>query len=449
MSRKTENSNAEKKLSEPFLSFFEKENKKVEMFSLFAMLCLIAAIIFITFDQRLISGCLVIIASSLGILAVRTSTNLLKKVRESLEDISNSNEKKDDVITDFSHRIREPLNNLVIIGDLLIGSGLQKKQKELLETFIASTNNMVTTVNELTMQSAGNISYEDRKSIRFNLISTIQNTIDLFGLKDSANIDFILNKKEFSQYEIIGDPIILKQIFLDIFNTIEGQETSRTTKVTINLKKAKETGNESFVNFRIQTDWNMVLIDEKGLPGNLAAKLISYSKGNFHQEFGNNFTVLDIIIPFYNVVPEIKKQIASSKIEELKKKEVTRKELKDMKILLVEDNIINQKITLLTLQPLVNNIDSATNGKEALDKFGTSNYDLILMDIQMPVMSGLVAAEKIRALESSTNAHIPIIAITANAMLGDKERCISAGIDDYISKPFQPAALIEIIKRYI
>jgi CheY-like chemotaxis protein len=71
------------------------------------------------------------------------------------------------------------------------------------------------------------------------------------------------------------------------------------------------------------------------------------------------------------------------------------------------------------------------------------------MDIQMPVMSGLVAAEKIRALEASTNTHVPIIAITANAMIGDKEKCISAGIDDYISKPFQPSALIEKIKKFI
>jgi CheY-like chemotaxis protein len=125
------------------------------------------------------------------------------------------------------------------------------------------------------------------------------------------------------------------------------------------------------------------------------------------------------------------------------------KELKDLKILLVEDNFINQKITLLTLNPLVYSIDTASNGKEALDRFGTTNYDLILMDIQMPVMSGLLAAEKIRALESTTNSHVPIIAITANAMIGDKEKCMSAGIDDYISKPFQPAALIEKIKKNI
>ena len=437
------------KISEPSMSHFDKEKKKVEQFSLFALITLIVAVILLSFSQILIAGCIVIIATSFGVVAVRTALNLIKKVKESLIEVAGSSENKDDVISNFSHRIREPLNNLVIIGDLLLGSGLQKKQKELLETFIASTNNMVTTVNELTMQSAGNISYEDRKNIRFNLVSTIQNTIDLFNLKDTSKIDFILNNKEFGQYEIIGDPIILKQILLDVFNTVESQNFSRTTKVTINLKKAKETGNETFINFRIQTDWNIVLIDEKGLAGNLAAKLIIFSKGYYHQEFGNNFTVLDIILPFYNAVPEPKKQIASPRIEELKQKKLTHKELKNLKILLVEDNVINQKITLFTLQPVVGSIDTAIDGKEALDKFGTSNYDLILMDIQMPVMSGLLAAEKIRALEASTNGHIPLIAITANAMLGDKERCISAGFDDYISKPFQPYALVEIIKRFI
>ena len=110
---------------------------------------------------------------------------------------------------------------------MLMESGLQKKQKELLETFIASTNNMVTTVNELTMQSAGSLSYEQRKSIRFNLYSTLQNTFDLYSLKDQANIDFILNKKEFRELEYFGDPIILKQIFLDLFNTIENHASEK------------------------------------------------------------------------------------------------------------------------------------------------------------------------------------------------------------------------------
>jgi len=429
--------------------FFEKNMRDLEIWSYAAISGLILGIILLMFDLRLFAGIILIITAAAGILLVRKTVSILLNAKNSLKDVSSSNEKKDDVITNFSHKIREPLNNLVIISDMLMESGLQKKQKELLETFVASTNNMVTTVNELTMQSAGNISLEPRKYIKFNLLSTIQNTIELYSLKDKANIDFILNRKEFSDFECFGDPISLKQIFLDLFNTIENYDSERPTKVTISLKKEKETISEIQVGLRIQTDKNIVLIDEKDSEHSLAARLILTRKGTFTQEFGSNFTVLTINLPFTNIIQESKKHIASPKIGELILKEKVHKELKDIKILLVEDNLINQKITLLTLKPLVNSIDTASNGKEALDKFGTANYDLILMDIQMPVMSGLTAAEKIRALESSTNTHIPIIAITANAMLGDKEKCISAGIDDYISKPFQPSALIDKIKKFV
>ena len=436
-------------LNKPNEEIFEKKRKSIETFSIIALFILIAAALLVSFNLKLPAGCMIIAGACLILFNIRKTSDLNKSFKESLNEFSSLNERRNDVITDFSHRIREPLNNLVIISDMLMESGLQKKQKELLETFIASTNNMVTTVNELTMQSAGNLSYEHRKAIKFNLFSTIQNTIELYGLKDQANIDFILNKKEFSDFESYGDPIILKQIFLDLFNTIETQSSDRVTKVAINLKKTKESGTESTVALRIQTDKPIVLINDLGVEKSLAAKFISSGKGSFTQDVGTNSTVLNIYLPYTNPVPETKLISASQKIEELSQKDKTHKELKDLRILLVEDNLINQKITLLTLKPLVYSIDTASNGKEALDRFGTNNFDLILMDIQMPVMSGLVAAEKIRALESTTHSHVPIIAITANAMIGDKEKCLSAGIDDYISKPFQPAALIDKIKKII
>lgn len=428
---------------------FNRNRKKIEIYSIIALFGMIAAILLISFDQKLLAGCLIILSASIGIIIFKRTNELNKRFKDSFSEFYSLNEKKNDVITDFSHRIREPLNNLVIIADMLMESGLGKKQKELLETFIASTNNMVTTVNELSMQSAGNLSYEPRKAIRFNLLSTIQNTFELYSLKDKANIDFILNKKDFIDQEYFGDPIILKQIFLDIFNTIEDQVSDRAIKVTINLKKTRETELENIIGFRIQTDKSIVLINESSSDKNLTARLISSGKGSFSQEIGSNHTILNIYLPFTNSAGEPRPKTVSPTMEELIPKEKIHKELKDIKILLVEDNLINQKITLLTLSPLVSVIDTASNGKEALDKFGTSNYDLILMDIQMPIMSGLVAAEKIRALESTTNSHVPIIAITANAMIGDKEKCLSAGIDDYISKPFQPAALLEKIKKII
>ena len=449
MISETEKSTKSNGLNKSSEEFFEIKRRIIEKYSIVALFCLISSVVLISFNLKLPAGCMVIAAASIGIITLKKTSDLNKKFRDSLSEFSSLNEKKDDVIIDFSHRIREPLNNLVIISDMLMESGLQKKQKELLETFIASTNNMVTTVNELTMQSAGNLSYEHRKAIKFNLLSTIQNTIELYSLKDKVNIDFILNKKEFSDFECFGDPIILKQIFLDLFNTIEIQTSERVTKVTINLKKTKESGTESIIDLRIQTDNPIILINDIGVEKSLAARFISSGKGTFSQEIGTNSTVLNIFLPYANPVVEAKQSIASQKIEELIQKDKIHKDLKNLKILLVEDNLINQKITLLTLKPLVQSIDTASNGKEALDKFGTTNYDLILMDIQMPVMSGLVAAEKIRALESTTSSHVPIIAITANAMIGDKEKCLSAGIDDYISKPFQPAALIEKIKKII
>jgi CheY-like chemotaxis protein len=433
----------------PIDDFYKVNRKKVDTYSIISLFCLIAAILLISLNLKLPAGCLIVAAASIGVLIVRKSNEINKRYTDSLSEFSTLNEKKDDVITDFSHRIREPLNNIVIIAEMLMESGLQKKQKELLETFIASTNNMVTTVNELSMQSAGNLSYVPRKAIRFNLLSTIHNTFELYNLKDNANIEFILNKKDFGDQECIGDPIILKQIFLDLFNTIENQVSDKAIKVTINLKKVKETDTENIIGFRIQTDKNIVLVNDQEAEKSLASRLISFGKGTFSQESGTNHTILNIFLPFTNPVTEPKQKTASQKMEELIQKEKTHKEVKDLKILLVEDNLINKKITLLTLSPLVRSIDTASNGKEALDMFGTTNYDLVLMDIQMPVMSGLIAAEKIRALELTTNTHVPIIAITANAMIGDKEKCLSAGIDDYISKPFQPAALLEKIKKFI
>jgi CheY-like chemotaxis protein len=427
----------------------EQTRKKSDRLSLIALFCLMAAVILISLNLRLPAGFLVILAASLGIMIYRNSNNLLSNFNESQTGFTNLREKQDEVIASFSHKIREPLNNLVIITDMLGKSGLTKKQQELLDTFIASTNNMVTTVNELSVQSAENIGYEHRKAIRFNLISTLENTFDLYSLKDQANLEFLLNKKELGEAEYFGDPIIIKQIFLDLFNIIEDQASEKAINVTINLKKTRETPTESIVCFRIQTDKNIVLIDESSAERSLAARLIYSGRGTYEQEFGPNHTILNVCLPLANPVAEQKQKPVSPTMEELAPKQRVKKELKDARVLLVEDNLINQKITLLTLSPLVGTIDTASNGKEALDKFGTTNYDLILMDIQMPVMSGLVAAEKIRALESSTNSHVPIIAITANAMIGDKEKCLAVGIDDYISKPFQPSALLEKIKKII
>ncbi len=427
---------------------FARKRNLIEIYSIVSLICLILSIVLLSFGVRLLSGILIISGATLVILISRKTGSLLRTVRESMEEASTSNEKKEDVIAGFSHRIREPLNNLVVISDLLLSTELQKKQKELVETFIASTNNMVTIVNELTMESAGNISFVTRKPIRYNMLSTIQNTIDLFRQKEKANLDFIFSRKDYSEYECTGDPIIIKQILLDIFNTIEARDSGMPVKVNISLKKERQSEHVNNIDLRIQTDRNIRFIDHEGGKGQLAARLISRKKGTYSQEQGENFSVLNVRIPFAcpSSVPAPAGRTETGAIIE---KERVRKEMKDARILLVEDNLINQKITLLTLKPFVSTVDTASNGSEAIGKLKASDYDLILMDIVMPVMDGIMAAEKIREMEAGSGKRVPIIAITANAMIGDREKCLSAGIDDYISKPFQPAALVEKISQLL
>jgi len=426
---------------------FAADLKKTGNLTVFAFLCLIAGLILITFKLFLPAGLLVICGALLFTMVLKNYTRLLTVLSADFLDLRNQNKKKENVITDFSHRIREPLNNLVVLSDIMMSSDLPARQKELIGTFVASTSNMVTTVNELTMQSAVDVSYEKRKHIKFNLLTTIRNTIELYNLKDGTDIDFILNRKDPRDFYCSGDPIILKQIFLDLFHTIEKQEKGSPTKVSINLTREKMTDSEMHVSFRVQTDKRIVFIDEDVQKRNLAARLISSGRGYYSQEFGNNLSVLKFHMPFNYASTDNEPVVIYSVPDAGKASPSQGTSLKDLKVLLVEDNLINQKITLLSLKPLVREIETASNGKEALDMCSISKYDLILMDIQMPVMDGLEAASRIRQTEAGTDNHVPIIAITANAMLGDKEECLSAGIDDYISKPFQPAELIDKIKN--
>lgn len=115
------------------------------------------------------------------------------------------------------------------------------------------------------------------------------------------------------------------------------------------------------------------------------------------------------------------------------------KDLKELNILLAEDNRINQRIAVLTFLQLGISIDIASNGQEALDMYRGKNYDLILMDMEMPVMDGLESTRQIRTYEKETNLakRVYIIALTANLISERKEECIQAGMDDFMEKPFQ------------
>jgi CheY-like chemotaxis protein len=116
--------------------------------------------------------------------------------------------------------------------------------------------------------------------------------------------------------------------------------------------------------------------------------------------------------------------------------------------LLAEDNPINQKLAVLLLQKSGYSVDAVETGAQALEKVKTNSYRAILMDVQMPIMDGLEATHQIRLLESSNGGHMPIIAMTAHAMQGDRERFLAAGMDDYITKPLEPKVLFSALDRW-
>lgn len=374
----------------------------------------------------------------------------VKSAKEKLEKMEGLYLSQEGVIANFSHKIREPLNDLVIIGQMLSEPDSSTDQQELIEALIASTGNMVSTVNELSTQSIVTGFTLQRRRIRFSLLPAIQNTIDLFRQKEIKDINIALSSSSEGNGELTGDPVNVKQIILSILNSAVQYHHGEASSIEISTVILRESATGVTFGISVKAD-SLILRQlteetEISIPG----KLIVEAGGRFRSETIGKDTVFTFSMSFDKGPVESDHHEPSPKIIELKREEKkVRKELKDINMLLVEDNDINRRITLLTLQPLVKSIDTAANGKEALDMLATSTYDIILMDIQMPVMNGLVASEKIRSLEKSTQNRVPIIAITANAMLGDKEKCMAAGMDAYISKPFQPAQLIENIKKFL
>ena len=119
-----------------------------------------------------------------------------------------------------------------------------------------------------------------------------------------------------------------------------------------------------------------------------------------------------------------------------------------LRILLAEDNPINQKLAVILLQKAGYSVDAVDNGAQALEKAQVNPYSVVLMDVQMPEMDGFEATHHIREWEQQTGQHIPIIAMTAHAMQGDRERCLEAGMDDYVTKPLEPKVLFSALDRW-
>ena len=367
---------------------------------------------------------------------------------------------KEEFISKISHQIRTPLNNLVVVTNIVNNFDLDDKLRDLTDTIQASTNNLVTVVNNIAEISNVDLLQSKDYNQNFNLESTIRNTINLFSNGDSNNLQFLIDISEDINFQLYGDPVKIKQFFLNLIENILKKTKSGKNSIRIHIKKLNESNNSVEIKFNISTN-DMMQIPEitkiqniektkKGknaaivrlLEFNIANRIIESLGGSIEFDVTPDKFEFKFTLKFKKGEPFITEKVKTNEFALPEIEPRGKVSLKDAYVLLVEDNLINQKIVLLSLKKSVKLVDIANNGKEALDKFGSARYDIILMDIQMPIMNGIVTTKKIRSIENSTNTHTPIIAITANALLGDKEECLAAGMDDYISKPFQIETLI-------
>ncbi|QKG80789.1 ATP-binding response regulator [Tenuifilum thalassicum] len=425
-----------------------------------------------------------IISYSLYVLAISFITFFRDRQFQELEkqylELQNEINKRTDYLAKLSHDIRTPLNNIVIVSNILTKQVHDDKQRDLVDTIQASSNNLMSILNNMFDMSISDISQDTSLQMPFDLQNTLNNTFRLFGTQ-AGTVGFFFKFDDRLPKTLLGDPVKLKQIFLNIVESII--KSKSTPKVIIDIRLSKMHESESNVDIfaEVTTNTPLLLHHADGVSATtngsnssmlsnqvfiemldlkIASKLVKENGGRLNVKLSSN----DAQISFNFKLLKIPTTITEEPIEESQQQQFTQQEgnetqetapttnaskLENANVLLVEDNLINQKIVLLSLKKVVKNIDVAVNGKEALDKFGTSKYDIILMDVQMPIMNGFVAAKKIRELEESSNSHTPIIAITANALMGDREECLAAGMDDYISKPFQIEVLIQKMKNLL
>jgi CheY-like chemotaxis protein len=394
---------------------------------------------------------------------------LFQDIRNNVIEAKTEAKNKDEFLSKLSHQIRTPLNNVMALAEYLSATKLDDNQKDLVDSLQASANNLVNVVNSIVKVSMPEIDNRTTQ-VPFELQSTLRSVIQLFQhqqSQDILNISFEVDNKN-QQLQVIGDPVRLKQIFLNLIDNILKFRKPSENKIIVSVETVKESYNQIELLFQINFNFelpainlseeNWLLSDNMLSTLNLinesfdifiAKKLVELAGSRIFAYANEEYSCINFILKF-NKPENTVKTTPTSSINIPISKEQKKIELKNANVLLVEDNLINQKIVLLSLKPIVNNIDVANNGKEALDLFGNKKYDIILMDIQMPIMDGLTATKKIRELEASTtNTHVPIIAITANALAGDREICLSAGMNDYISKPFQFEALIKKMKELL
>ena len=363
-------------------------------------------------------------------------------------------------LANMSHEIRTPMNGILGVAALMAKTSLDKEQQNYLGIIQDAANNLLAVINDildLEKIEAGKMQLEE---IPFNITEKIATIISSFTFKaEEKGIQLKYNNQLNTQLYVKGDPYRLVQILNNFLsNAVKFTEKGQIT-LTTRIKFDKE--DWMAMEFIIE-DTGIGIPDDKlkaifnpfvqassttarlyggtGLGLSICKNLIEMQGGELWVESHVNAgTTFRFIVPYKIYEPPVK--------EEKIKLVTNYKSLGLRKILVAEDVELNQFLAKQIMQSWGFEVTIADNGRKALEVLQQKDFDLVLMDIQMPEMDGIDATQNIRKLPNDKKATIPIIALTANALKGDSERYLQAGMNDYLSKPFTEESLFNVIKR--